>query len=972
MRRPSLRGRGGDVMTWSRLVLASARTTRGLTLLTALVVAVTTALVTMLPALTDRASRDWLGESLRRAPVMGRSVLVTLPTGIGAGFPGGDPAAPFARVATSVQRLWGPETSQLYGPVRPMAATNDAQPLAPTPQGVVRSGQLVLTPAFESRVRWTAGRAPRPSAERHVLPPAPATEDLSVQTAGPGLPDPATLPPETIPTLEVGLSTVAADSWGTKVGERWTMPAASGTATRLHLLVSGIYEPTDPRDDLWQWMPQLAGISLIEEGGANGGVQPAVGLVLSPDVHQQVVAISALSNTVNYSWTWRVDDRRVRPADLPALTSGLARVASAPSEVTDGAVSVRSTLSGTLSSWRDGVRATRLVDGTVTTGLLVLAAALAVLLARLRTERRRRDDDLLRSRGASMSRLGLLAALDVSMPVVLGAALGWGVAALTTQSVLPPWWALGLAAAAVLAHVGATVLGARDRGRGQRGGRLARVGAASRLAPVLALVALAVLAVITVRQRPAEPTTPRDDLITAGRAAQLSTGDITPDPLVQAVPALVAVVVGLLLLALVRAASSVAARIVDRRPGGRSWLGLTQAARAGGASRLPLVALTVAAALAVLTSTLGHTLVQARELQTWREVGADAQVTGSRLDASVVETVRRRPGVQSVAALGETSGQLLSDSTGADARAQVAVRVGSVQEVASVRAGTPIAVHEASTSTATPTSTFTATSTATSTSTSPQGDGVTLVVGRDRPVLHQPGLRIEINRRSAPVRTVVVDESLQDTTTQLIALAPRDQVERLTGSPVPTTTLLVRATPVASASLVAEARTLSPLVEQAVDRTTVAARAADQPLSRHVLLVVLLTSLAAALLAALAAYALTAATAAARRQLLARARVLGMPARDRHTVVLVQVLPPALAAVVTGLATGLGLPWLLPRLVDLAPFAGGEAYPRLVPSWPTVAAIAIGLSVLVSAVVALDLRSATRLSLTRHLRAGDQ
>ena len=52
----------------------------------------------------------------------------------------------------------------------------------------------------------------------------------------------------------------------------------------------------------------------------------------------------------------------------------------------------------------------------------------------------------------------------------------------------------------------------------------------------------------------------------------------------------------------------------------------------------------------------------------------------------------------------------------------------------------PIAVHEASTSTATPTSTFTATSTATSTSTSPQGDGVTLVVGRDRPVLHQPGL----------------------------------------------------------------------------------------------------------------------------------------------------------------------------------------------------------------------------------------
>ncbi|WP_156188223.1 hypothetical protein [Arsenicicoccus sp. oral taxon 190] len=928
-------------MSWLRLVRPAVARTRALTLLLAVVVLVTTTLVTALPALTDTASAAWLADRWSSAPPTGRALLVQSGKGVSLTAPGQVPAGdPYAPTRDAVQGALRPAT-ELFQPVVTAAYAVDPVPITPSPQGTERMGIPVLSPALGPRVRWVQGRAPAPSTREETR------TITSLDETGNAVESSAT-----VPVLEVALSRRAATQWQVRVGDRWRLPAAAGLTTQIPMVISGIYEPLDPADPFWQWFGELTDVVRVAGSDPNAGVKPTVAVALCPQDYATVM-VTEMANGLGHTWIWQVDPARATPERMPQLTQGLARLARQPDLGITGAAQVRSSIPDTLSAWQGGVRTTRVLDGTVTTGLTVLVAALALLLAGLRAERRAADDTLLRSRGAAVGQLAALAALDVLPPVVLAGAAGHAAACLLAGRWLAPWPAVVLV---TLTAAVAAVTAVRAAGRdvpGRRTRLRAGLDLTGRFLPPLALVGITALAVVTVRQRPAETPTASSGSLTRASTGALVAGD-QPDLLLQATPALVAVCAGMLLLLLVRWGAGAAARAATRRAGAGGWLGLVHTARASGSARLPLVAITVAGAVAVLTSTVGSTLATTRTLETWRQVGADVALTSDRIDPGVVDAVAAAPGVEAVAPLGERTGELVSDRTGATSRAPVTVLVGSSEQVAQVRAGSPVALDPAAARAA--------------------GEpGLTLVTSADLPVLHQPGLTLVVERRRLPVTQVVVDPALRATGSTTRVLVPRPVLERALDTVVPPTTLLVRTAPTGTTSVagVRAATGSARLPVQLTDRRALESQSAAGPLARHVATVVTLTWLAAAVLAALGAHALTTATAASRRQLLARARVLGMAGGARRTTVLVAVLPAALAAVLAGLLVGLGLPALLPRLLDLAPVAGGGPYPPLQPSWPAVLAVAAALSALVVGAALLDLRATARLSLTRHLRAGD-
>lgn len=880
--------------TWIRLA-GSARS-RVLLLLVAVTVAVVTAPAAALPPLTDDAAAQRLTQSVREAPRAGRSLSVTtgydvpeMPT----------EGTPFDPVTAGVEQVMGPAAMAHFSPVTPTVSTVGTLAVSPAPPGEQRLARLVLSPTLDDAVRWVEGRAPA------------ATTD---------------------PVLQVGLSATSARALRVRVGDEWsiaTSPAAP--EQRRRVVVVGLYDPVAAEADLWSAFSELRTPVPIPQ--PDGGIAQFTGLVVAPGEHQRLREVFA--GPFLYEWAWAIRPDRITPADIPDLEAAMARLRSATADRTGGPVQVRSGLDVTIDRWRTAVVTTRVMDGAVGTGLVVLGIPLLLLLCRLRAEDRREADRLLTSRGASRGQSVGLALLDVAPAALAGALVGYAAACLSVGRGVPGWWAALLLAAVAVATAHSTLSGLTDlTGRGDRR-RLGRVRSTTRVVALLLGLGVTVAAVLTARQTAAE--TPR------GLAPR-------PDLLTQSLPVLLAVCAGVLLVLLLRGLTRLLAARGSRRGVG-VWLGLLQSVRSPQVATLPVVAIVVAASLTVWLTSISHTLTEHRELQTWRETGAALRIDGDRLE-DVTGTVRAHSGVHTVAPLAERPGQVAGAGGGLGSRVSVEVLLGSSAEVDAVHAGTPLEPGED----AAPPRVL-------------GGDGLAVVTSAPLPALDRPDPTLVVENRRLPIASVVVDPGLASGDRPVV-LAPREAVERALGRPVTTTRLLVAADESAAADLAAQVPGLSPMVTDVVDRAAIARSRGEEPLTAHIDTVVILTAAAAALLAALAVHALAAATATARRRVLARARVLGMRTGDRRRLVAVQVLPPAVAAIAAGLLTGQALPPLVPRLVDLSPFTGGAPWPPLTPSWAAVAAIGAGLLVLVLAVVAIDLRATTG-HLTSHLRAGE-
>ena len=161
-------------------------------------------------------------------------------------------------------------------------------------------------------------------------------------------------------------------------------------------------------------------------------------------------------------------------------------------------------------------------------------------------------------------------------------------------------------------------------------------------------------------------------------------GDL--DPMLVAVPALVAVAVAIVV---VRSSPALLSVVVSAAAAGRGALAFIGAASAqrDGRGRLPsAIGLIVAVTVAVLSTVLLTTVRSGLEAEAWTTVGADLRVSGPRIDEAALDEVRALDGVAAATTVTEVTSAALAAE---DGRTPVQVLLVDGPELADVQEQIP-------------------------------------------------------------------------------------------------------------------------------------------------------------------------------------------------------------------------------------------------------------------------------------------
>lgn len=918
------------------LLRRSLAAERGTAVLLALLTVVTTAFLVATPRVESVAHDRALGDAVSTAVPAERDLGLRLTTRAGRASrasttPTEGPSAPFVPVDDAVRAAMGPEVLDLLSGSF-VAAQSDPLVVARAsgePLGVSSAELSVrVDGAALDRVRWAAGG-----------PPGPSTTTRSfVDSADQG---------HVVRVVPVGVSAATARAWGLSVGDVLDVSAGGGTRRIVSpsaVVVSGIFEPLDPADEVWAAEPRMLGIAkiLTDQGGTTD--QAAV---IAPLESYAVVGDGlwrgpsdepppSPSPALDHTWRYTLAADRLTRDDVDVLRRFLVRLDTDPT-VWAGVPhvpAVSTGLAGLLDRYERDVAVTGVMTSFVTGGVTALAVLVLALTALLGAQRRDREVRLVRARGAS--RLQVLALVGVATSV-----LAVPLTALTAVAVVlgmpgttpvSAWVEVGLVV--LLPPLVAVVATARriralDEVATES---TTTVRAARRAVLELAVVLLAVLAVTTVRSRGA--------VIASGRT----------DWYAAVTPVLVALAAAVVALRVMPRPVSWLGGIAERGRGLVAFVGLTRAARTGARAALPLAALVVGTTLVTLMATLTASVADQRELAALRTVGADARVDAARVDAADVAALAARPGVEEALAAHVDPGATI---TAEGRTTSVVVLAVDPLRYAALLEGTPLAFTPPATDT----------------------DARLPVVLSGGPEVGD--LELGVRGLSTPARRVATVPSLERWVGgrgRVVALVPLDALTDALPTTQPNAVLL-RATEGAQGALDATAARdrseLGGLVTGVVTVTGYSADVAGRALPSLVAGTFLVGVVLAGLLTFLAVLLLLAATRPQRAELAIRLRTMGLPHGRERRLAWAEVLPLLATGVLAGCVVGVLVPTALAGALDLAPFTG--AVTRLPIDARPLAGLAVGLVVLGVGSLALltDAASARRGSLAEHLRRGD-
>lgn len=795
-------------------------------------------------------------------------------------------------------------------------------------------------------VRWVAGEQPMPipdDEQAGAVLPAPAPPVEAPQAEAPGGTAPVPVPPPPVPQVEVGMSAESAARLGITL-EDGPLVISRGTndvGGRARYVVTGLYEPVDPEGVVWREAPWL--VAPVAAAGKRADLGDVVGLYVPPDNVrdlQEVIPVAFLQAAVRA----QVDTSDLTLADARALRREVVHVAAV-----DGGLA--SDLPAVVEAFERRLTAARAQASLVVVGVAATGALCLVLAAGLLVERRRGVLAAERARGASLASV-VVRALVETVPVALavgGLAYGavvWALAAYRgTASV-----AVAVALAAALAPPLLAARAARSAWSGRRvpadrreRARLAAQRGARRLAGEAVVVLLAAAALTSVRTRGLVPV-----------------GDGDVDPLLAAAPVLIAAAASLVVVrvapALVRAAGRLAAR-------SRGMAAPLAAARAQGAATavVPLLTVTVAVALVVLSGTLAQSVRTGQLEAADDRVGADARLDGA-LDrpagVAAVAALREADGVDAVAAASQLTDRRLGSGTGLS----VTLLVVDTAELAAVRTslGLPVDPGLAELGTAAGADGALPALVSADLLRRLEENGIA-----DRPEVSF--LREEIALDVRGTTALTPDAGPPPLDARLAAPVGEDddgvvvldrETLRATGAEVPATDRAWLAGPGAADAVAA--LDLAPPTWSGLTVTTREGwwRAwSTEPLTQALLG---LQSLGIAVLVALLVLALVlvvVATARERGRTLSTLRTLGLDARAGRAATLGELAPLVLGGFVGGTAIGLVVPWLVTDTLGLESLTGGPAARTVLALWAVAVA---GVALVVALVVAVAVEQAVR------------
>ncbi|MEI2778004.1 MAG: hypothetical protein V9G19_18985 [Tetrasphaera sp.] len=906
------------------------------------------------PRLQDAAYDRAFGDQLKAAPAGMRDILLSYSnSGFGIfGVPvrdaGGEPKSPQDDIEKAARRLLGPAEDLVDRlTFSAQTAENDVTDLdgrgRPVPRQATRQALIRIQSDLGPRVRWDAGSMPSVATEPTTVP---YIADIEAETV-------VQRPVKVIP---VALATSIASQWQLEVGDRMLLTTAAKhtsyeRAEPVVVELAGTFTPLNAADAFWGAENRMLRPAIIPAGGASGGFFPQAVLVTVPENYGPLGgSLAALpkhfaaavapdisaSRWLDHEWRIVVKDAGTTRADGDVLVNAVSRMTLARSEWGPQIPRVTTGLADVRAGYLRALAVTSALLQFVVVALVAAAALAAAQLAAGLVRARAASLRLLRSRGASLRQLWTLTLTETGLWVLPAAALAaaavWVLVTGVTRldaialAALPVLDALVVAAAVTRSIAAAAVT--------TRSGAPSRAAQARRIVLELLVLALAVFVVGTIRSR----------------GDRIATG--TGDWFAALGPVVLALAAAVILLRVYPPLVRLAAYFVARRRSVLGFIGLSRSARERGAALLPIVTLLVAAAVTTVLATVAASVDRERLTGLYRAVGADGRIVATRIDARDVTAIGQRPGIAAALPAYSRTGDA-AGRAGSGTR-QVSLLATGPQAYAAALAGSPLAFDAARLRPAA------------------GEDAIAALVSAKLDT--SADISLTIDEGTVPVRIVGVEPALERGTPGRTALPVMlvsldDLRTRLTG--VQPNTLLLRGDADAIHAL-ASGDPPTPLTEQVLDRRALQAAVAGRALPALVRVASLLALGLAAALSMIAALQVLAATRRDRADVLIRLRTMGLRRGGEWRLGLVELLPLAAAAVATGVGVGLYLPRLLRRVLDLAPYTGGPAFPPVRPQGSWIVAIVAGLLLLVLVMIILDALLARRAGLAEHLRSGGE
>ncbi|TYB97298.1 FtsX-like permease family protein [Micromonospora sp. WP24] len=479
-----------------------------------------------------------------------------------------------------------------------------------------------------------SGRLTGPDLKRNNL-----LVDLGLR-AMPTVPDAATLvdgrwPAEDVPRdapTQIALSEETARKLDLRVGSELRLALPGSGLPTASVVVVGIFAPNDRAGGVWDSLPQL-----LRAAEPLGDGEPfiAVGLTTIGALDQRAADGWPLA----YSWRYRVSPDAVDAKRLDATIDELQRL----ERTLPAGMKVVQGVDVPLREFRDGLASARTLLAVIAAGVLATLAGLVILAAGLAARRRRAEFALVRARGGgstTVARRTLAESLLVTAPA---AAVGWLLGTLVPGAPDPTGPYAVLATVLVALTLPVAALG--TSGGADRRDLVRLRPSARRLTVEGSLLVLAGLAVVLLRRR------------------GLTLGEV--DPLLVAVPVLLAMAVAVLVLRLYPWPLRLVGRLAARARGSVAFLGTARAGRSMVAT--PLVVVVLAIATAGFCAVVSSGIESSRDRAAAERVPGDALVTGDRLAPDTAAALSGLPGVRAVAALIDDSGRPARSAAGLDA-----------------------------------------------------------------------------------------------------------------------------------------------------------------------------------------------------------------------------------------------------------------------------------------------------------------
>jgi putative ABC transport system permease protein len=610
-------------VSWLALVRRHARVHLGTLITLGVLVLVTSFLAAAAPRAVTAGYDSALTDLLTEAPDLRRDINLagTLPhtTAADAGLAS----------AAEIQAMGDDLRSQLPITLRRMLAgttsTGRSQTFSILDRlvGEPRGSQLInirYDSDVADRIRYIQGKPPGPGSTTEVF-----------QGGGRSV---------TRPRIDVAVSRQTAEQMHFDVGHQLlvhTKPSFSPVEELDFVIrISGIFEPINPADQVWSHTPSLLEAQLRPVSVAGQEIE-ATG-VLSAESWAGFAKMAG--TTPRFEWRHRFDFSTITVAQAPEVLNSVRFFTTYLPDLDESLpalqLSASTGLDGLIADFQGEQRTANSVLSLSTYAVLAVAIAVLALAAQLAADQRRSALALIRARGGSLVQAVALVMLEVAAVAVPAALVGY-LAAIATIDTRSPVSGSGRLVTAVL--VSAVVLPGifvawthRKVGRDERRDLVTVQPSPRRVAAEALVIALAIAGAYTLRERG----------LTTGAA------ELGADPFLVSVPVLIALGAGLLALRLYPYPLRALGQVTAARRSAVPFLGVARASREGTTAAVPLLALLMTLALGVFGSVLNTSVARSQERQTWRDIGADAQLEGFGFDEGAVARVGTAPGVDSV------------------------------------------------------------------------------------------------------------------------------------------------------------------------------------------------------------------------------------------------------------------------------------------------------------------------------------